>query len=83
MKMIILSDVGSTFDFKGFVLKVFSYWQLILLSIAISLGVAYYNNVRKLPVYQLGIPLVLKTIRILFLPVIPALPLTGEELQIK
>ena len=49
-----ISDVGSTFDFKGFVLKVFSYWQLILLSIAISLGVAYYNNVRKLPVYQLG-----------------------------
>src|SRR5690606_29633603 len=49
-----ISDVGSTFDFKGFILKVFSYWQLILVSIAISLGVAYYNNVRKLPVYQLG-----------------------------
>ncbi|MDX1754376.1 MAG: GNVR domain-containing protein, partial [Salinimicrobium sediminis] len=49
-----ISDVGSTFDFKGFVLKVFSYWQLILISIAISLGVAYYNNVRKLPVYRLG-----------------------------
>ena len=49
-----ISDVGSTFDFKGFVLKVISYWKLILLSIAISLAVAYYNNVRKLPVYQLG-----------------------------
>ncbi|MGB7843864.1 MAG: sugar transporter, partial [Salinimicrobium sp.] len=49
-----ISDIGSTFDFKGFVLKVFSYWQLILVSIAISLGVAYYNNVRKLPVYRLG-----------------------------
>ena len=49
-----ISDVGSTFDFKGFVLKVFSYWQLILISVAISLGVAYYNNVRKLPVYRLG-----------------------------
>ena len=45
-----ISDVGSTFDFKGFVLKVISYWKLILLSVGISLAVAYYNNVRKLPV---------------------------------
>ena len=49
-----ISDVGSTFDFRGFVLKIFSYWQLIVVSVAISLGVAYYNNVRKLPVYRLG-----------------------------
>ena len=49
-----ISDVGSTFDFKGFILKVISYWKLILLSIGISFAVAYYNNVRKLPVYQLG-----------------------------
>ena len=49
-----ISDVGSTFDFKGFVLKVISYWKLILLSVGISLAVAYYNNVRKLPVYNLG-----------------------------
>jgi uncharacterized protein involved in exopolysaccharide biosynthesis len=49
-----ISDVGSTFDFKGFVLKVISYWKLILLSVGISLAVAYYNNVRKLPVYKLG-----------------------------
>ena len=49
-----ISDVGSTFDFKGFVLKVFSYWQLIIVSVGISLAVAYYNNVRKLPFYSLG-----------------------------
>src|SRR5690606_13180856 len=49
-----ISDVGSTFDFKGFILKVISYWQLILISVGISLAVAYYNNVRKLPVYQMG-----------------------------
>ncbi len=49
-----ISDVGSTFDFKGFLLKVISYWKLIFLSVGISLAVAYYNNVRKLPVYQLG-----------------------------
>ena len=49
-----ISDVGSTFDFKGFVLKVISYWQLILISVGISLAVAYYNNVRKLPFYSLG-----------------------------
>ena len=48
-----ISDVGSTFDFKGFVLKVISYWKLILFSITVSLAVAYYNNVRKLPVYRL------------------------------
>ena len=49
-----ISDVGSTFDFKGFILKIISYWKLILLSVGISLAVAYYNNVRKLPVYRLG-----------------------------
>ena len=49
-----ISDIGSTFDFKGFILKVISYWKLILLSVGISLAVAYYNNVRKLPVYRLS-----------------------------
>ena len=39
-----ISNVGSTFDFRGFVLKIFSYWQLIVLWLR---GVAYYNNVRK------------------------------------
>ena len=48
-----ISDVGSTFDFKGFMLKIVSYWKLILLSVSVSLAVAYYNNVRKLPVYRL------------------------------
>ncbi|UJH92545.1 hypothetical protein LZ575_08685 [Antarcticibacterium sp. 1MA-6-2] len=49
-----ISDVGSTFDFKGFVLKVISYWPLILVSVGVSLAVAYYNNIRKLLIYQMG-----------------------------
>ena len=49
-----ISDVGSTFDFKGFVLKDHQLLAIGVISIGISLGVAYYNNVRKLPVYQLG-----------------------------
>lgn len=47
-----ISDLSSTFDFKGFLFKVLSYWKLFLISIAIGLGIAYYINVRKLDVYS-------------------------------
>src|SRR5690606_36495227 len=49
-----ISDVGSTFDFKGFVLNDISYWPLILVFVWVSLAVAHYNNILKLPVYQMG-----------------------------
>ncbi|UAB81242.1 polysaccharide biosynthesis tyrosine autokinase [Marixanthomonas sp. SCSIO 43207] len=41
------------FDFKGFLFKLLSYWPLFLVSLLIAFGIAYYINVRKLPVYQM------------------------------
>ena len=46
-----INEVQSTFDFKGFLFKLLSHWPLFLISFAIAFGVAYYINVRKLPVY--------------------------------
>ena len=48
-----INEVQSTFDFKGFLFKLLSYWPLFLISLAIAFGVAYYINVRKLPVYRM------------------------------
>ena len=45
---------GINFDFKGFLIRILSYWYLFVICILIGLGVAYYVNVRKLPVYQLS-----------------------------
>lgn len=47
-------DKTLIFDFKGFLLKILSYWYIILISIIIGLGIAYYINVRKLPIYKIG-----------------------------
>ena len=47
-------DPSLSFDFKGFLLRILSYWYLFVISVLIGLGVAYYINVRKLPVYQLS-----------------------------
>ncbi len=49
-----IRELQSYFDFKGFLLKLVSHWPLFLLSLLIGLGIAYYVNVRKLPVYQIG-----------------------------
>jgi len=43
-----------SFDFKGFLLRLMSYWYLFVICIVIGLGIAYYINVRKQPVYQLS-----------------------------
>ncbi len=48
-----LNDVHSMFDFKGFLFKLLNYWPLFLISLAIAFGIAYYINVRKLPVYRM------------------------------
>lgn len=48
-----IEKIESTFDFKGFLLKLLSYWPLFLISLAIAFGIAYYINVRKLPVYRM------------------------------
>ncbi|MCW8980782.1 MAG: sugar transporter, partial [Altibacter sp.] len=49
-----IQEVSTTFDFKGFLVKLLSYWPLFLISLAICFGIAYYINVRKLPVYQMS-----------------------------
>lgn len=47
-------DKTLIFDFKGFLLKILSYWYIILISIIVGLGIAYYINVRKLPIYKIS-----------------------------
>ena len=48
-----ISDVQINFDFKSFLYKLVSYWPLFLISLLIAFGIAYYVNVRKLPVYKM------------------------------
>lgn len=48
-----LSEVHSNFDLKGFLFKLISYWPWFLISLAIGFSIAYYVNVRKLPIYQI------------------------------
>ena len=48
-----INDVQINFDFKGFLFKLLSYWPLFLISLAIGFGIAYYVNVRKLPIYKM------------------------------
>ncbi|MFT6417695.1 MAG: hypothetical protein ACJARZ_003064, partial [Dokdonia sp.] len=47
-----LKETGSFFDFKGFLFKVISLWPLFILTLGVAYAVAYYNNVRKVPVYR-------------------------------
>ncbi|MFT5892225.1 MAG: tyrosine-protein kinase Etk/Wzc, partial [Dokdonia sp.] len=49
-----IQDSGSFFDFKGFVLKVLSFWPLFIFCLSIAFGVAYYQNIRKQAVYRLS-----------------------------
>ena len=41
----------NTFDFKGFLLKVISYWKWFLLSLIITFVYAYNVNIRKEKIY--------------------------------
>ena len=49
-----IKEANLNFDFKAFLMKLLSYWPLFLISFSIAFGIAYYINVRKLPVYKLG-----------------------------
>ena len=49
-----INEVHSTFDLKGFLFKLLNYWPLFLISLIIAFGIAYYINVRKLPIYQMS-----------------------------
>ena len=48
-----IKEVNLTFDFKGFLFKLLSHWPLFFICIGIGFAVAYYVNVRKLPIYQM------------------------------
>jgi succinoglycan biosynthesis transport protein ExoP len=41
----------SSFDFKGFLIKILSYWKWFLLSVIIALMIAYQVNIRKEKIY--------------------------------
>ncbi len=43
----------NTFDFKGFLIKTFSYWKWFILSWAIAFTIAYQINIRKEKIYSL------------------------------
>jgi len=44
---------GPSFDFKGFLLKVLSYWKWFLISVVIALLYAYQVNIRKEKIYSI------------------------------
>jgi succinoglycan biosynthesis transport protein ExoP len=43
----------SSFDFKGFLIKILSYWKWFLVSIIIALIIAYQVNIRKEKIYEI------------------------------
>ena len=48
-----INESHTTFDFKGFLFRIWSHWPLFLISLAIAFSIAYYINVRKQPIYQM------------------------------
>ena len=44
-------ETQNNFDFKGFLIKILSYWKLFLLSLLIAFTIAYQVNVRKEKIY--------------------------------
>lgn len=48
-----INESHSIFDLKGFLIRVWHHWPFFLVSLAIAFSIAYYINVRKLPVYQI------------------------------
>jgi polysaccharide biosynthesis transport protein len=53
-------ETQNTFDFKGFLIKIGSYWKLFLLSLAIAFTIAYQVNIRKQKIYEINSVLSLK-----------------------
>ena len=41
----------NNFDFKGFLLKILSYWKWFLVSLSICFAIAYQVNIRKEKIY--------------------------------
>ncbi len=49
-----INESHSTFDVKVFLFKIIRYWPLFLISLLLAFSIAYYINVRKLPIYQMA-----------------------------
>lgn len=43
-----------SFDFKGLLLKILSYWKWFLISLIITFTIAYQVNIRKEKIYEMG-----------------------------
>ncbi|MES2239761.1 MAG: polysaccharide biosynthesis tyrosine autokinase [Bacteroidota bacterium] len=43
-----------SFDFKGFLIKILSYWKWFLVSLIIAFAIAYQVNIRKEKIYEMG-----------------------------
>ena len=46
-------DKQSSFDFKGFLIKITSYWKWFFLTLGITFLIAHEVNVRKEKVYEM------------------------------
>lgn len=55
-----LENTQSSFDFKGFLLKLLSYWKWFVLSLIIAFTIAYNVNVRKEKIYGMESLIVVK-----------------------
>ena len=49
-----IKDLQNFFDFRGFLLKVLSWWPLFVVCIGIAYYIAYYKNVRRQTVYRMS-----------------------------
>ncbi len=47
-------ETQNTFDFKGFLIKISSYWKWFILSIIITFTIAYQVNIRKQKIYEMS-----------------------------
>ncbi len=50
----------NTFDFKGFLIKIGSYWKWFIVSLIIAFTIAYQVNIRKQKIYEINTVLSLK-----------------------
>lgn len=46
-----ISEKQSLFDFRGYLYSLLNHWPLFLISFTLAFSIAYYINVRKLPIY--------------------------------
>ena len=46
-----INESHTTFDFKGFLIRLWHHWPLFLIALGIAFTIAYFINVRKQPIY--------------------------------